>query len=181
MPADTPASWRGAPDASGHSWCWPQLRLSSTSPMRRCLPWQARSWRLSHPGQEAALTSAAIIVAQLATDPDGAARRMGECPRAQATARCGVPRAAHACADLCLYRHPAWIIAGQILDGLGGGLFDALLPLVLADITAGHRPLQCEPWAHQHGPGHRRLAQPCRGGSPWSSERGTGGHFSDWR
>jgi MFS family permease len=26
------------------------------------------------------------------------------------------------------------IIAAQILDGVGGGLFDALLPLVLADI-----------------------------------------------
>ena len=32
---------------------------------------------------------------------------------------------------------PAWIIAGQILDGLGGGLFDALLPLMLADIMRG--------------------------------------------
>jgi MFS family permease len=32
---------------------------------------------------------------------------------------------------------PAWIIAGQILDGVGGGLFDALLPLILADIMRG--------------------------------------------
>jgi len=32
---------------------------------------------------------------------------------------------------------PSWLLAVQVLDGVGGGLFDALLPLVLADITGG--------------------------------------------
>ena len=32
---------------------------------------------------------------------------------------------------------PSWLLAVQVLDGVGGGLFDALLPLVLADIMAG--------------------------------------------
>ena len=89
---------------------------------------------LSHPGREAALTSAAIVAAQLAT-----------IPMALLVARADVlgrkPLLVAACLALPLRGllfavadEPAWIIAGQILDGLGGGLFDALLPLMLADI-----------------------------------------------
>jgi MFS family permease len=32
---------------------------------------------------------------------------------------------------------PTWLLAVQVLDGVGGGLFEALLPLVLADIMDG--------------------------------------------
>ena len=92
---------------------------------------------LSHPGREAALTSAAIVAAQLAT-----------IPMALLVARADVlgrkPLLVAACLALPLRGllftvadEPAWIIAGQILDGLGGGLFDALLPLMLADIMRG--------------------------------------------
>jgi len=39
---------------------------------------------------------------------------------------------------LCIwFDNPSWLLAVQVLDGVGGGLFDALLPLVLADIMAG--------------------------------------------
>jgi MFS family permease len=92
---------------------------------------------LSHPGREAALTSAAIVAAQLAT-----------IPMALLVARADLlgrkPLLVAACLALPLRGllfavsdEPAWIIAGQILDGLGGGLFDALLPLMLADIMRG--------------------------------------------
>jgi MFS family permease len=92
---------------------------------------------LSHPGREAALTSTAIIVAQLATIPMALlaawANVFGRKPLLVA-AFLALPMRGllFAYADA-----PAWIIAGQILDGLGGGLFDALLPLVLADIMRG--------------------------------------------
>jgi MFS family permease len=92
---------------------------------------------LSHPGQEAALTSAAIIVAQLATIPvallAGWANVLGRKPLL-VVAFLALPARA---LIFAYFDHPAWILAGQILDGLGGGLFDALLPLVLADIMQG--------------------------------------------
>ncbi len=37
---------------------------------------------------------------------------------------------------LCMwFDDPSWLL--QVLDGVGGGLFEALLPLVLADIVGG--------------------------------------------
>jgi MFS family permease len=92
---------------------------------------------LSHPGREAALTSAAIIAAQLATIPMAFlvawADVLGRKPLLIA-ALLALPLRGllFAFAD-----QPTWIIAGQILDGFGGGLFDALMPLILADVTRG--------------------------------------------
>ena len=136
VPADAPASWRvllthrtllvlAAATALFHFANAPMLALAS------------QKLALSHPGQEAALTSAAIIVAQLATIPmallAGWANVLGRKPLLVAAFLALPARALiFAYAD-----HPAWILAGQILDGLGGGLFDALLPLVLADIMRG--------------------------------------------
>jgi MFS family permease len=92
---------------------------------------------LLNPGREAALTSAAIIVAQLATVPVaflvGRADVMGRKPLL-IVALLALPTRGLLFA---LTDERAWIICGQILDGLGGGLFDALLPLVLADIMRG--------------------------------------------
>ena len=92
---------------------------------------------LSHPGREAALTSAAIIAAQLATVPMallvGWADVLGRKPLLIA-AFLALPLRGLLFAST---DEPVWIIAGQILDGLGGGLLDALLPLVLADIMRG--------------------------------------------
>jgi MFS family permease len=92
---------------------------------------------LSHPGQEAALTSAAIIVAQLATIPvallAGWANVLGRKPLLIAAFLALPTRAL----IFAYTDHPGWMLAAQILDGLGGGLFDALLPLMLADIMQG--------------------------------------------
>ena len=92
---------------------------------------------LLHPGREAALTSAAIIASQLATIPValfiGQADVVGRKPLLVA-AFLALPLRALLFAST---DEPAWMILGQILDGLGGGLFDALLPLVLADIMHG--------------------------------------------
>jgi MFS family permease len=92
---------------------------------------------LSNPGQAAALTSSAIIVAQVATIPmallAGWTDVIGRKPLL-VLAFLALPIRAL----LFAYADGAgWIIAGQILDGVGGGLFDALLPLVLADIMRG--------------------------------------------
>ena len=92
---------------------------------------------LSHPGREAALTSAAIVTAQIATIPVALlvarADVLGRKPLLVA-AFLALPVRGLLFAST---QEPAWIIAGQILDGLGGGLLDALLPLVLADVTRG--------------------------------------------
>jgi MFS family permease len=92
---------------------------------------------LAQPGHEAALTSTAIIVAQLATIPiallAGWANVIGRKPLLVA-AFLALPLRGLLFA---LTDDPAWIFAGQILDGMGAGLFDALLPLVLADVMRG--------------------------------------------
>jgi MFS family permease len=134
--AEPPASWRGlltnrtllvlaAATALFHFANAPMLALVS------------QKLALSHPGQEAALTSTAIIVAQLATVPIallvGWADVIGRKPLL-VLAFLALPARALLFA---LVDDPVWIIAGQILDGLGGGLFDTLLPLVLADIMQG--------------------------------------------
>jgi MFS family permease len=136
LPAEPPASWRvllthrtllvlAAATALFHFANAPMLALAS------------QKLALSHPGHEAALTSTAIIVAQLATVPmallAGWANVLGRKPLLVAAFLALPARALlFAYAD-----EPAWIIAGQILDGVGGGLFDALLPLILADIMRG--------------------------------------------
>jgi len=133
---EPPASWRGlltnrtllvlaAATALFHFANAPMLALVS------------QKLALSHPGQEAALTSTAIIVAQLSTIPIallvGWADVIGRKPLL-VLAFLALPARALLFA---LVDDPVWIIAGQILDGLGGGLFDTLLPLVLADIVQG--------------------------------------------
>jgi MFS family permease len=92
---------------------------------------------LAHPGREAALTSAAIVVAQVVMVPMAllVARTdvIGRKPLL-VVALAAVPLRGllFAMGDA-----PAWILAVQALDGVGGGLVDALVPLVLADIVRG--------------------------------------------
>ena len=88
-------------------------------------------------GREAAVTSGAIIVAQLATIPMALlvarANRIGRKPLLLlAFAALPLRGALFALTD-----EPALILALQVLDGVGAGLFDALLPLVLADVVRG--------------------------------------------
>ena len=101
------------------------------------LPLASQKLALAHAGYESALTSAAIIMAQLATIPMALlverANLIGRKPLLLlALSALPVRGALFAATD-----EPVWIIAGQILDGVGGGLFDTLLPLVLADIMRG--------------------------------------------
>ena len=101
------------------------------------LPLLSQKLALAHPGREAALTSAAVVVAQLVMIPMALlvarADRIGRKPLLL------VAVAALAARGLLLASsgNAGWLLAVQVLDGVGIGLFDALLPLVLADIMRG--------------------------------------------
>ena len=101
------------------------------------LPLVSQKLALGHPGQEAALTSGAIIVGQLVMIPVSLL-----VARADHTGRKPLLLIALAALVLrgilfTLSGNAAWLIAVQVLDGVGIGLFDALLPLILADIMRG--------------------------------------------
>lgn len=101
------------------------------------LPLVSQKLALGHPGQEAALTSGAIIVAQLVMVPVsllvGRADQTGRKPLLLIAVAALVLRGVL----FTLSGNAAWLIAVQVLDGIGIGLFDALLPLILADIMRG--------------------------------------------
>lgn len=106
----------------------------SNAPM---LPLVVQKLALASPGWETGLTSAAIIVAQLTTMLAALlvtrADRLGRKPLLLVVF-VAVPLRAGLCA---VVGDPSWLLAIQVFDGLGGGLFEALLPLVLADIMRG--------------------------------------------
>jgi MFS family permease len=101
------------------------------------LPLVGQRLALANPGWETGFTSVAIIIAQLATivmallvaRANGIGRRpLLILAFVALVLRCG----------LCAwFDDPVALLAVQILDGVGGGLFDTLLPLVLADIMRG--------------------------------------------
>ena len=97
----------------------------------------AQKLALHAPGREAAATSGAIIVAQLATISMALlvtrANRIGRKPLLL-VAFAAVPLRG---VLFALVDDPAAILAVQVLDGVGAGLFDVLLPLVLADVVRG--------------------------------------------
>jgi MFS family permease len=101
------------------------------------LPLLSQKLALGHPGQEAALTSAAIMVGQLVMVPASLlvarADRIGRKPLLLAAIAALVLRGVL----FTLSGDAAWLIAVQVLDGVGIGLFDTLLPLILADIMRG--------------------------------------------
>lgn len=99
------------------------------------LPLLGQKLALAHPGEETVLTSACIIVGQLVTIPAAlwmvaAADRWGRKPLLL-VAFAALPLRGLLCAVL---ENPLWLIASQVLDGIGFGIFDALVPLLLADI-----------------------------------------------
>jgi len=101
------------------------------------LPLVVQKLALANPGWETGLTSAAIIVAQFATILMALL-----VTRANVLGRKPLLLLAFAAlplrGGLCIwFDDPSWLLAVQVLDGVGGGLFDALLPLVLADIMGG--------------------------------------------
>ena len=101
------------------------------------LPLVSQKLALSNPGREALLTSAAIMVAQLIMIPVSLlvcrANMIGRKPLLLLAVTALVLRGLL----FAISDHAAWLMAVQVLDGVGGGLFDALLPLVLADIMRG--------------------------------------------
>jgi MFS family permease len=101
------------------------------------LPLVSQKLALAHPGREAALTSGAIVIAQLVMVPVSLA-----VAPADAIGRKPLLLVALAALVLrgvlfSLSESAAWLLAFQVLDGIGIGLFDALLPLVIADIMRG--------------------------------------------
>ena len=97
----------------------------------------AQKLALAHPGFESGLTSSAIIVTQLATIPMALlvarANALGRKPLL-VLALAAAPLRALLCASL---DDPSLLVGVQALDGVAAGLFEALLPLVLADIMIG--------------------------------------------
>jgi MFS family permease len=97
----------------------------------------AQKLALSHPGYETGLTSGAIIVTQLATIPMALlvarANLLGRKPLL-IIAFAAPPLRALLCS---VSDDPIWLLCVQALDGVGGGMYDTLLPLVLADLMRG--------------------------------------------
>jgi Major Facilitator Superfamily len=93
---------------------------------------------LGHPGLEIPLTSMAVIVGQLATIPAAMllaarGREWGWKPF-MIIAVIALPVRGLL---LALSDQAAWLITAQVFDGLGVGIFDAVLPLALADFMRG--------------------------------------------
>ena len=97
----------------------------------------AQKLALAHPGYETGLTSAAIIITQLATIPMALlvtrANALGRKPLL-IIAFAAVPIRGLLCAS---FDNPSWLLGVQLLDGMGAGMYDALLPLLLADMMRG--------------------------------------------
>jgi MFS family permease len=106
----------------------------ANSPM---LPLVAQKLALANPGWESGLTSLSIVLAQLVTILMALlvtrANAIGRRPLLIAAFVALVIRGA-----LCVwFRDPAALLLLQALDGVTGGLFEALLPLILADVMEG--------------------------------------------
>jgi MFS family permease len=97
----------------------------------------AQKLALAHPGYETGLTSAAIIITQLATIPmallAARANALGRRPLL-IIAFAAIPLRSLLCAS---FDNPSWLLGVQLLDGVGAGMYDVLLPLVLADVMRG--------------------------------------------
>ncbi len=101
------------------------------------LPLVAQKLALANPGWETGLTSTSIILAQLVTILMALlvtrANAIGRRPLLIAAFLALVIRGA-----LCVwFSDPAALLLLQALEGATGGLFEALLPLILADVMEG--------------------------------------------
>ncbi len=102
------------------------------------LPLVGQKLGLAHPGLESALTSACILVAQLVTIP--IAILVGRNAESWGIK----PLLIAACLTLVLrglafawFDSAAPLIAAQALDGISTGIWDVLVPLILADLVVG--------------------------------------------
>ncbi len=138
---------QGAPPASLSDWrvllAYRDLLIFTTAaalfhfanaPM---LPLVAQRLALAKPGLESGVTALAVIIAQLATIAMtfllARANVIGRRPLL-ILAFAALPLRGALCA---VADEPGWLLAAQILDGVGAGFLEALLPLVLADIMRG--------------------------------------------
>lgn len=101
------------------------------------LPLIAQKLALANPGWETGLTSVSIIMAQLVTIGMAMlvtrANSIGRKPLLTLAFAALLSRGA-----LCVwFDDPKTLLLLQALDGVGFGLFDALLPLILADLMEG--------------------------------------------
>jgi MFS family permease len=102
------------------------------------LPLAGQKLGLAHPGFESTLVSACIIIAQLVTIPVAimVGRKAGDW---------GVrPLLAASCLALAMrgiafawFDNPYLLVAAQILDGVSTGIWDVLIPLIIADYVVG--------------------------------------------
>jgi predicted MFS family arabinose efflux permease len=106
----------------------------ANSPM---LPLVAQKLALANPGWETGLTSVSIVLAQLVTIPTALL-----VTRANAIGRRPLLIAAFAALAVrgglsVWFGNSSALLLLQALDGVTGGLFEALLPLILADVMEG--------------------------------------------
>ena len=106
--------------------------------MRPLLQLVAQKLALAHPGYETGLTSDRHHRHAIGDHPDGAPRcaRQRARPQAAADHRLRGRRRCAACSAPRL-TNPSWLLGVQLLDGVGAGMYEALLPLVLADLMRG--------------------------------------------
>jgi MFS family permease len=102
------------------------------------LPLVGQKLALANKGAETALMSACIVAAQVVMLP--IALLVGA--KADAWGRKPIFLAAFAILPIrgalyTLSEDPTWLVAVQLLDGVGAGIFGALTPLVLADLMHG--------------------------------------------
>ena len=102
------------------------------------LPLVGQKLALGHKGEATALMSACVIAAQLVMLPMAVivaryADRLGRKPLCLAAFAILPIRGVL----YTLSNDPFWLVGVQILDGVGAGLFGALTPIFLADLTRG--------------------------------------------
>jgi hypothetical protein len=102
------------------------------------LPLVGQKLALAHPGMETALMSACIIIAQLVTIPVAilAGRKVEVWGLRSLLAASCVALALRGVA-FAWFDNAALLVAAQILDGVATGVWDVLIPLILADLVAG--------------------------------------------
>jgi len=102
------------------------------------LPLVGQKLALAHPGFETALVSACIIVAQLVTIPVAVlVGRKAEVWGLRSLLAAACLALALRGAAFAFFDNAFLLVAAQILDGIAGGIWDVLIPLMLADLVVG--------------------------------------------
>lgn len=102
------------------------------------LPLVGQKLALSHPGYETALVSACILVAQLVTIPVAivVGRKVGAWGLRSLLAASCLALALRG-ASFAWFDNAALLVSAQVLDGIATGIWDVLIPLILADFVVG--------------------------------------------